>query len=510
MELDFEYETLKPTDYGLVLHNPENRVFMSPSYFFLGDIHGAMPGQISEWFAAWLAMENQPDKDFEPLFVFNPDKKYNVDRNEDGKLVKRKIHTMRPAELRDAAAFRTSLSNHHKTKTFITMGGREIFVPPRNPISESPHTGEVVLSGRARKKGDARTDATYHLLRIKGPFTNSDEKGVLLSEVSCDCRWSYEIGKKNAEYSVQMLDSDLAGFLLFVSRDHRRVRGKPAGREFFVPFRTETVDEATMQYHTVEKMPFLSGSVRDLTALKMSVFVRKYFDNATHFSIDKMLTKCNVFDSKTIELIRTGRADYRILLDSFPLTKEKKRNLEDPLESLYTGIFSQLSREGFNLEGAVLEKKGTPYEATCLHFEGPNNQMARVTIDGKPPVILRRKRRPNKPIVPVRDYTTDPDSSKEHPRISPFAELYKRPATPRMDDMSRTGTDFMATLPGKIPTALWRDYARVINKAIDEYNENRDLHYDQPESIEQAMTRARAYRMRGASEQLKKIRASLN
>jgi len=515
MNLDFEYKALQPTDYGLVLHNPENRVFMSPSYFFLGDIHGAMPGQISNWLAVWLEMENNSDKDFEPLFVFDPDKKYNVGRNEKGRFIRKKLHSMRPAELKDAAAFRASLSNHHRTRTFIDMGGDEIFVPPQEPISESPHTGEVVLSGRARKKGDARSDSTYHLLTIKGPFRDSDKlddncipRGVLFSEVTCDCHWYREIKKKNAESSIELLDSDLAGFLIFASKNPRRVRGKPAGRDFFVPFRTDVVDEETLKFHTVEELPFLSDTMRDLTALKMSVFIKKYFDNATHFSIDKKLTKCPVFDSLTIRLIKDKRADYRILLGAFPFAKGKKSSFEEPIQRLYWGIFSQLSKEKFTLAGAVLENKDTSYESACLHFEGPGDQIARITVNGLPPVIIKRKKLRRKVISPVRDYTYK--TTKEFPKISPFAELYKRPATPRMDDMLRAGTEYMVILPEKIPIALWRDYARVIHNAIDEYNQNLDPDYEKPESIEQAIKRARAYRMKGSAKQLEKIRAALS
>ena len=510
MELDFEYEALKPTDYGLILHNPENRVFMSPSYFFLGDIHGARPGQISDWFAVWLEMENNPDKDFEPLFAFNPEKKYNVARAGSRRFVRKKLHSMRPAELRDAAAFRASLTRHHGTKTFVNIGGDEIFVPKHNNVTITPHTGESVLSGRARKKGDARTDATYHKLRIIGPFIDSNEKGTLFANVSCDCTWAYIIEGKNSYWPVQILDSDLAGFLQYVSRNPKKVKGKPAGRDFFVPFRTDSIDEPTLQFHTVEEMPFLSETVRDLTALKMSVFVKKYFDNANHFSIDRELTKCPVFDPLTIQLIREKRADYRVLLDAFPFTRGKKSGFEEPLQSLYWGIFRQLGKEGFTLDGAVLENKDTPYESACLHFEGSNGQIARVAINGLPPVIIKRKRIPRKVVVPVRDYTLSASSSKEHPVISPFADLYKRPTTPRMDDMIRAGTEYMATLPDFIPQALWRDYGKVIGHAINEHNEKRNKDYTQAESFNGIITRARAYGFKGTAKLVERIRASLN
>jgi len=508
MNLDFEYTELKPTDYGLVLHNPENRVFMSPSYFFLGDVHGAMPGQISEWFAVWLEMENNPDKDFAPLFTFDPDKKYNVGRNEEGKLVRRKISTMRPAELRDAAAFRSSLSRHHGTRTFVDMGGQEIFVPQKNAISILPHTGEAVLSGRARKKGDARTDATYHKIRITGPFRDSDERGILFADVSCDCQWYYVITGKNSHYPIQILDSDIAGFLSFISKNPGKVRNKPAGREFFVPFRTDTIDEQTLQYFTVEEMPFLSQSVRNLTPLKMSVLVKKFFDNASHYSIDKLLTKCPVFDSQTIQLISEGRADYKILLKEFPFAKGKKGGFEEPIQRLYWGIFSQLHKEKFTLAGAVLENKDTPYESACLHFEGPDNQIARVTANGLPPVIIKRKKMRKRIISPVRDYTQK--ASKEFPRINPFAELYKRPTTPRMDDMLRTPTGYIVTLPEFIPQALWRDYAQVIHSAIEEDNETRDPDYTKPESFNGIATRARAYGYKGSANLVERIRATLS
>ncbi|MBD3304048.1 hypothetical protein GF343_02805 [Candidatus Woesearchaeota archaeon] len=508
MDSDFEYAALSPTDYGLVLHNPENRVFMSPSYFFLGDIRGAMPGQISDWLAVWLEMENTPEKDFEPLFVFDPDKKYNVGRNEKGRFVRRKLHSMRPAALKDAAAFRASLSNHHRTRTFIDMGGDEIFVPPKNPIFESPHTGEVVLSGRARKKGDARTDATYHKIRVIGPFRDSDDTGLLFADVSCDCQWHYFITGKNSHFPVQILDSDIAGFLNFISKNPGKVKNKPADRAFFMPFRTDMVDEQALPYFTVEEMPFLSTSVRDLNPLKMSVLIKKFFDNASHYSIDRLLTKCPVFDSQTIQLILDRRADYRMLLKEFPFAKAKKSSFEEPIQNLYWSIFSQLGREQFALAGAVVENKDTSYESPCLHFEGPDGRIARVTVNGLPPVIIRRKKLRRKVISPVRDYTHK--ATKEFPKINPFAELYKRPVTPRMDDMLRAGTEYMVTLPEKIPVALWRDYARAIHNAIEGYNQNLDPDYEKPESIEQAIKRARAYRMKGSSKQLERIRAALS
>ncbi|MCK4589016.1 MAG: hypothetical protein KAT77_01115 [Nanoarchaeota archaeon] len=517
MELTFEYPIINGLTYGLVIDNPENRAFMSPTYFLLGDIRRARRTQIKEWFGQWLEFESQP-KDFEKLLNF--DKRFNVGKTENGSNIRRNLHDLSPLELVTASEFRTRMKRHYDgSASFVKRGGDDVFTYKKKRQKQGtrldlePHTGNVVLSGYVRKKGDARKGAfrsSFHKITLKGPFKNS---AIPFAQISDDCRYFDEIKKKGGYETLQIIDTDVAALLLHAAKNPNKVKDFQGNREFFVPFRTDTIDERILGYHRIEDLPYLSQSQFSLVPLKMDIFLARYFKNMGYFTLDKILTKLPTFDLQTIELINQGKAKYIVIPQAFPLDQKDLRSMEPEVAALYSMILKNLKDDGFVLKDIVLEKKDSVYETPCLHFEGPDNQIRRVTLDGRPPIIIKRKNTDGT-VYPVR-------SIEGNSHIDFFVELYrfykKDPNNLRkgvLDDMTRAVSDYMVTLPEPrkgqfIPESILKDYAQVIDLAIQIYNQKKPEHYV-AESFNRASNRARASGFKRAPGMIGFMRKLLN
>jgi hypothetical protein len=497
MSLNHDYPEIQCQTYGLMIDNPGNRAFISPTYFFLGDARRAALPTLKEWSRIWGEFEAQ-ELDFEKRFRF--DSPLKIGEDDEGKDIRANLHDLTHVQRINAAAERIKL--RYGVKSFITRGGTDVFEYNADGEKQGPkletHTGQVVLSGFVRKKGDARKGplrSSFHQVSVAGPFKNSRHP---FGKLDNDSRYFKEIYKKGGYQHIQIVDTEIAALLLFAAGNPAHVGDFDGKREFFVPFRTDSIDERTWKYFTYENLPHISRTVTDLTPLKMDVFFERVFRQTPYFTLDKILTTLPVFDLKTIEMIEQGQAKWVALARKYPLKKKDYSHLDRKVAEVYAMIDRQMEEDGFVETDTVLEKKDSLFETPCLHYVGPDNQVRRVTLDGRPPLIIERRKNPDAPVFPVRNI----EGSWQHDF---FSELYKQYRKGRLDDMTRAVGEYMVTIPEPrrrgeyIDDSVMQDYARLLINAINDYNKAKPEDY-RPESINRAANRARAAgRTRAAS-----------
>ncbi|MBW2963448.1 hypothetical protein KY306_01590 [Candidatus Woesearchaeota archaeon] len=502
-ELTHQYASLEGQTYGLIRHNPENRPFLSPTNQILGDVRAATRDVLKEWARIWLEAESK-ERDFEKQICFDPSVVVGKKKDTGGP-IRRVLHQLSPAGIVNGLEYRARVE--HQSSSFIRRGGDDAFTynqgRERKGPKLEPQSGNVVLSGFVRQKGDARKGpfrSSFRQITVKGPFTNSSIPFALLES---DSKYFQEIQKKGGFGNIQIMDMDIAALLIYADQNPDKVKDFPRKRKIALPFRTDTIDKETLRFFNVEELPYLSGTVTDLTPLKMDVLFAKYFKGENYFTLDKILSKLPVFNLPTIQSIQEGKSRWVVIPREFPLTEKKKfENLDKAVARLYSMIDDNLTEEGFELKDVVIEKKDSPYETLCLHYE-KGDEIRRVTLDGRPPLIIRRRLRPNAIVYPVRNI-----EGQWH--IDPLAELYINYKKGRLDDMTRTVTDYEVTMPefkpGQfVPDSILRDYAVILAEVLQEHNKNKPSN-QYPETFYRASDRAQDHGFTRSARMLKYMR----
>ncbi len=460
-----EYPEFQPARYGVVLDNFRNRPFLCPESFFLGSVLVTPASQLEREIENWLDFR-RAEHDFEPLFDFNRDFMVQVEekvkRKTTVKTRKRKLTGLTAEQL--VFALLRKIKLHDKTLS--------IWNYHEDTAVYDANSGTQVLTGKVKSIGDARESqrTKYHLVSIDDPFVHNNTH---FNNVTCTCEDSFWMGAKQGNKNAQIMCVHAAAIIDFLSRHPERIenhglvlealrrRGSSVDSlELVVPFNTDSIDAEVLKWFKGEDHPYISkGEQPSLSNLKIDVLLARYFGGMSYFDLAKTLLRLPIYNEQVINWIIDNKAGFEVLPQKQLFGTEE---IATPVQRLYEALNNYLYRDGFHLQGYVLEKKGSEHEVVSINYVHRNGNEIRVVFSKDyPPVIVRRTTIKGARFYPFRESQS---------RGEMFHHLFYTEITGRqlrgLDDRTRRYTNINVELPPCfIPNELLPDYRELIERS---------------------------------------------
>ncbi len=452
-----QQETLeiKARRYAPVIYTSNgNKIFLPAESYAMGDILITHPNILYEQLKAWQEFRKHPPEDLKTL-LFKLATNYFVQtpQKTDGRYQTRKkdLLSLSPTELRFALL--RKLFAEKESYNLWRVGGEDAIQRGRRN-RKRPYSGKVVLTGnvKAMERGGRGDIPTHYSVNIINPFS-------LPEGIYCSCEDLRWMDTKEGPVSIDGVCTHAAALQNYAAQNPGLVRNflnisRLGNRKFFLPFHFRESQHHNLRRYgiLIEDLEHLSAQNLDLSHLKIDILVDHLFDGNNYFDIGKKLLLIpHIYNPVLLDAIFAGKAFYEVIIQENVKRDIDLHQLEETKRML-SEMLSQLTSQGYKIQGYALEFKDSPWETICMNYE-KDNKIVRILFNEKfPPVFIFRKKTSNDIRNPflVERYN------------HPFSYLFAR--TVSIDDRTKEITSFEVRLPTQItlPQSLRQEYRMAI------------------------------------------------